>query len=310
MMNYQQWLVFAEKALSRNQHDPFISPKTDAIVLLQFATQKSKAHILAFAETELDEKTQQKLTVLLNRRCQGEPIAYILGEKAFWSLNLEVSPDTLIPRPDTEILVERALQTAIQRLNSAHSTESLDILDLGTGSGAIILALAAELIPLAEKKRIRFSALGVDCVSGAVALAKRNGIRNRLKQVEFLQSDWFAQIGVRKFDIIVSNPPYIDERDEHLSQGDVRFEPLSALVAEEQGYADLHYIIEQAPHYLKPQGWLLLEHGWRQGEKVRSLFAENLWRSIETVRDYGDNERVSLAQMVGNPNEVLSKSPV
>ena len=264
---------------------------------MQFVTQKSKAQIFAFAETLLDEKTRQKLTALLTRRINGEPMAYILGEKEFWSLTLEVSPATLIPRPDTEILVEKALALATQRVNSAQFDGSLAILDLGTGTGAIILALSAELIPLTEQKQIRFSALGVDCLPAAVELAKRNAVRNRLTQVEFLCSDWFSQIGGRKFDLIVSNPPYIDERDEHLRQGDVRFEPLSALTAKEQGYADLRHIIEQAAHYLKPQGWLLLEHGWQQGEKVRSIFAENLWQSIETVRDYGDNERVSLARL-------------
>ncbi len=297
MMNYQQWLAFAEKELAQNNNDPFLNPKTDANLLLQFVTQKSKAQIFAFAETLLDEKTQQKLTALLTRRINGEPMAYILGEKEFWSLTLEVSPATLIPRPDTEILVEKALELTTQRLNSAQFDGGLAILDLGTGTGAIILALSAELIPLTEQKQIRFSALGVDCSPAAVELAKCNAVRNRLTQVEFLCSDWFSQIGGRKFDLIVSNPPYIDEGDEHLKQGDVRFEPLSALTAKEQGYADLRHIIEQAEHYLKPQGWLLLEHGWQQGEKVRSIFAENLWQSIETVRDYGDNERVSLARL-------------
>ena len=297
MMNYQQWLRMAENALAQQNQDPFLNPKTDANLLLQCVTQKSRSYLIAFPDSELDEKTQQKLTALLQRRCQGEPMAYILGTAGFWSLELEVSTDTLIPRPDTEILVEQALQIAKQRLHSEQFDGELAILDLGTGTGAIILALAVELVPLAEKTPFKLRALGADYMPAAVELAKRNGIKNHLPTVEFLHSNWFSAVGKQKFDIIVSNPPYIDEQDEHLTQGDVRFEPLSALVAAEQGYADLRHIIQQAPHYLKPQGWLLLEHGWQQGTKVRSIFAENLWQSIETLRDYGDNDRVSLARV-------------
>ena len=213
----------------------------------------------------------------------------------FWSLNLEVSEDTLIPRPDTETLVEQAIELVKRQKKRPHFDETLKILDLGTGTGAIALALTAELQNWCDKNTIKLNVVGVDRIAEAVALAKRNAVRNNLPQVEFLHSDWFSALEGRKFDIIVSNPPYIDKHDEHLAQGDVRFEPLSALVAEEQGYADLRFLIENAPHFLNPQGWLLLEHGWQQGEKVRSIFAENLWRDIATVRDYGDNERVTLA---------------
>ncbi|MCQ9120690.1 protein-(glutamine-N5) methyltransferase, release factor-specific [Rodentibacter pneumotropicus] len=286
-MNYRQWLVRAEKAL--NQANPQENGKTDALVLLQFATGKSRTQILAFDETEIDEKVRSNLTALLARRLKGEPIAYILGEKEFWSLSLNVAESTLIPRPDTEILVEKALVIAREKLQK--NPPHFRVLDLGTGTGAIALALASELTPICKKQHIALSISGVDLIPNAVELAKSNAEKNQLNVV-FFQSQWFENVE-GKFDLIVSNPPYIDEKDKHLSQGDVRFEPLSALVATEQGYGDLRHIIEQTPTYLNEGGALLLEHGWQQGEKVRSIFAENHWEKIATVRDYGDNERVT-----------------
>ena len=287
-MNYQQWLQQATQAL--NQANPTENGRTDAQVLLQFVTQKSRAFILAFGETLLDEKTQEKLTALLSHRLQGEPIAYLLGEKEFWSLPLNVSKGTLIPRPDTEILVEKALQIALEKLQE--NPPHFRILDLGTGTGAIALALASELSSICQKQPISLEIIGVDLIPDVVALAQFNAERNKLN-VQFLQSRWFENI-TGQFDLIVSNPPYIDAQDEHLRQGDVRFEPLSALVANDAGYADLRHIIELAPSYLNSNGVLLLEHGWQQGEKVRSIFQENHWEMVETVRDYGDNERVTL----------------
>ncbi|OOF83901.1 protein-(glutamine-N5) methyltransferase, release factor-specific [Rodentibacter ratti] len=286
-MNYQQWLGQASSAL--NQANPQENGKTDALVLLQFATGKSRTQILAFDETEIEEKVRSNLTALLTRRLKGEPIAYILGEKEFWSLSLNVAKSTLIPRPDTEILVEQALVIAREKLQK--KSPHFRILDLGTGTGAIALALAAELTPICGKQSTELTITGVDLIPNAVELAKSNAEKNQLN-VRFFQSQWFENVE-GKFDLIVSNPPYIDERDEHLKQGDVRFEPLSALVAAEQGYGDLRHIIEQAPAYLNEGGALLLEHGWQQGEKVRSIFAENHWEKIATVSDYGDNERIT-----------------
>ena len=287
-MTYQQWLADAVQAL--NQVNPTENGKVDALVLLQHATGKSRTQILAFDETEIDEKVRLKLTALLDRRLKGEPIAYILGEKEFWSLPLNVSKGTLIPRPDTEILVEKALQIALEKLQE--NPPYFRILDLGTGTGAIALALASELSSICQKQQISLEIIGVDLIPDVVALAQSNAERNKLN-VQFLQSRWFENI-TGQFDLIVSNPPYIDAQDEHLSQGDVRFEPLSALVANDAGYADLRHIIELAPSYLNSNGALLLEHGWQQGGKVRSIFQENHWEMVETVRDYGDNERVTL----------------
>ena len=287
-MNYKEWLAQAIEDLA--QKNPTENSKIDALVLLQHATGKSRTQILAFDDTEIDEKVRLKLTALLDRRLKGEPIAYILGEKEFWSLPLNVSKGTLIPRPDTEILVEKALQIALEKLQE--NPPHFRILDLGTGTGAIALALASELSSICQKQQISLEIIGVDLMPDVVALAQSNAERNKLN-VQFLQSRWFENI-TGQFDLIVSNPPYIDAQDEHLRQGDVRFEPLSALVANDAGYADLRHIIECAPVHLKDNGYLLLEHGWKQGEEVRSIFQENHWEMVETVRDYGDNERVTL----------------
>jgi len=256
-MTYQQWLADAAQALN---------------------------------QTEIDEKVRLKLTALLDRRLKGEPIAYILGEKEFWSLPLNVSEGTLIPRPDTEILVEKALQIALEKLEE--NPPHFRILDLGTGTGAIALAFALELFPICQKKAIQLDVIGVDLMPEVVKLAQSNAEKNQLK-VQFLQSHWFEHVE-GQFDIIVSNPPYIDETDEHLFLGDVRFEPRSALVAGENGLADLRHLIECAPVHLKNNGYLLLEHGWKQGDEVRSIFWQNHWQGVATIRDYGDNERVTL----------------
>lgn len=291
-MNYQQWLQLAQQELAPNQqNDPFLNPKTDAICLLQSVTGQSRANIFAFAETPLDEISLKKLTALLTRRLAGEPLAYILGEKEFWSLPLKVSPATLIPRPDTEILVEKALSVAQQQLSQ---TSCIHILDLGTGTGAIALALASEL---GHKAKI----IGVDCQAAAVALAEENRQQLQLDNVRFLQSHWFEQLSEEKFHLIVSNPPYIDQEDIHLTQGDVRFEPLSALVAQDKGYADLKFLIKNAPHFLYPNGQLILEHGWQQGETLRQFFLAHQWQQVATLCDYGNNERITFGTVPLNP---------
>lgn len=286
-MNYTNWLTFATEQLKPNQAtDPYLNPKTDANVLLQAVTKRSKSAIFAFGETELTGEEITQLSALLERRMQGEPMAYILGEREFWSLPLKTSPHTLIPRPDTECLVERALQWACKRLEKqAH----LQILDLGTGTGAIALALAHEL-------GNRATIIGVDFKPEAVALAEENRTNLQLNYVRFCQSDWFSALSGQQFDLIVSNPPYIDGEDEHLTQGDVRFEPLSALVAENHGLSDLQKIIENAPLYLTPQGALFLEHGWQQAKTVRAMFEASGWISVASYQDYGGQDRLTKAE--------------
>lgn len=274
-MDYQQWLREAVSQLPASE-----SPRRDAEILLGFVTGKTRTFILAFGETPLSADQQQQLATLLARRARGEPVAHLVGEREFWSLPLFVSPATLIPRPDTECLVEQAL--------SRLPASPCRILDLGTGTGAIALALASE--------RPDCHVIAVDVIPEAVALAQRNAAHLGMKNVEILQSSWFSALDGQPFSLIVSNPPYIDEQDPHLAQGDVRFEPLTALVAAENGLADLHSIIADARQYLQAGGWLLLEHGWQQGAAVREIFERYGWQQVETCRDYGGNERLTLGQ--------------
>jgi release factor glutamine methyltransferase len=288
-MNYREWLDDAVSSLKANQaQDPYLNPKTDANLLLQAVTKRSKSAIFAFAETELSEAELVELAEKLARRIKGEPMAYILGEREFWSLPLKVSAYTLIPRPDTECLVELALEESFKRLENQ---EKVQILDLGTGTGAIALALASEL---KEKAEI----IGVDRILEAVELAEQNRQNLGFENVRFLQSDWFSALENQHFDIIVSNPPYIDADDENLQVGDVRFEPLSALVAENHGLSDLQKIIENAPLALRPNGVLLLEHGWQQAQSVQQIFQQSDWTEIETQQDYAGLDRVTKAKWI------------
>lgn len=274
-MDYQSWLKAAVARLTQSD-----SARRDAEILLGFVTGRARTFLMAFGETLLTQQQQEQLERLLVRRESGEPVAYLIGEREFWSLPLSVSPATLIPRPDTECLVELALE----RLPSS----ACHILDLGTGTGAIALALASE--------RPECAVTGVDLQPEAVALAQHNAQKLAIGNAQFLQGSWFAPLVGQTFALIASNPPYIDATDPHLAQGDVRFEPSSALVAQQHGLADLSAIVQQAPQYLQPQGWLLLEHGWQQGESVRALLQAAGFISIATRRDYGDNDRVTFGQ--------------
>ncbi|MDT3608242.1 peptide chain release factor N(5)-glutamine methyltransferase [Cronobacter dublinensis] len=274
-MKYQQWLKQAIHRLTDSE-----SPRRDAEILLGFVTGRTRTFILAFGETALADDELTRLDALLARRVQGEPVAYLTGQREFWSLPLEVSAATLIPRPDTECLVEQALA----RLPAAPCR----ILDLGTGTGAIALALAC------ERPDCQVTALEV--IPEAVELARRNAQRLGIDNVTVLQSHWFSALTDARFSLIVSNPPYIDGDDPHLTQGDVRFEPKSALVAPNAGLADLDAIITGARRFLENDGWLLVEHGWRQGGAVRELFTRAGYHGVETCRDYGGNERLTLGQ--------------
>jgi release factor glutamine methyltransferase len=254
------------------------SAKLDAQILLSFVLDKERVYLLTWPEENLTESTVQRYLALLKRRVSGEPIAYIIGVKEFWSLPFKVSPATLIPRPDTEVLVESVLEH-FGELDSIHC------LDLGTGTGAIALALASE--------QPQWQIDAVDFNRDAVKLAKQNAQDLELTQVNIFQSNWFSAVNEKKFDVIVSNPPYIDASDEHLNQGDVRFEPDSALVADEHGLADIKHIAQQALHFLNTSGALFFEHGFEQGEAVRNILTTLGYENAKTVRDLNGHDRIT-----------------
>lgn len=259
------------------------SARLDAECLLCFAVEQSSVYLRTWPEKELQASQQEIFFSLVQRREQGEPIAYIVGEKQFWSLDLNVTKDTLIPRPETELLVEQVLKICKQQAVQS-------ILELGTGSGAIAIAIASELTAAMPATKIT----AIDISQSALEVAQKNAQRHQ-QDIEFRQSDWFNSIAAQHFDVIVTNPPYIERGDIHLSQGDLRFEPECALVSGDDGLDAIEKIIQQAKHWLKPQGWLLFEHGYNQAEAVRGLFQENSYQKIKTLKDLAHNERISFA---------------
>jgi release factor glutamine methyltransferase len=256
------------------------TPRLDAELLLAHVLGKSRSYLHTWPERELDTPQLECYQAALARRQAGEPVAYILGQQGFWSLDLEVAAHTLIPRPDTELLVE----TVLALLPATPAA----LLDLGTGTGAIALALASE--------RPAWRLTGVDRVPEAVALAERNRARLKLNNASFAESHWFSALTGQRYQLIVSNPPYIASDDRHLAEGDVRFEPSSALVAGADGLDDIRLIIEQAPDYLETGGWLLLEHGFDQAAAVRELLNARGFSAVESRRDLGGHERISLGR--------------
>jgi len=256
------------------------SPRLDAEILLAHVLGRSRTWLYTWPETGIDDPSRDRFRNLVERRIAGEPVAHLTGEREFWSLPLRVDSSTLIPRPDTECLVEAVLELDLP--------SGAQVLDLGTGTGAIALALASE--------QPRWRLLGVDIADAAVNLARSNALRLGMTSVTFLRSHWFDGLEPCRFDLIVSNPPYIDPADPLLAEGDVRFEPRSALVSEETGLADLRSIIATAPAWLAAGGWLVLEHGWDQAGAVRRLLTEAGFEAVETCRDYGDRERVTLGR--------------
>ncbi len=261
------------------------SPDLDLQLLLLQVLEKPRSYLYTWPERELDECQLQAFEALLERRKQGAPVAHILGSRDFWTLTLEVNPSTLIPRPETELLVELALDTL--DANDNRDVTPKRVADLGTGSGAIALALAS------ERPGWRISA--VEYSADACRLAERNRQRLALDNAQIVQGSWCAPLQGR-FDLIVSNPPYIDPQDPHLQQGDVRFEPISALVADEQGLADIRTIAEQATGYLKAGGWLMFEHGYDQGIAVRQLLANLGYLCVQTYTDLNQQDRVTIGQ--------------
>jgi release factor glutamine methyltransferase len=254
------------------------SARLDAELLLEYVTGLSRTSFRSAPERELPPAAGWSFQQLVKRRMSGEPVAYIRGQQEFWSLLFEVTPAVLIPRPETELLVERALAYLPQDRETY-------VVDLGTGSGAIALAIATE--------RPRAQVIGVDVSSSALAVASRNAGRLQVRNVKFSQGDWFGPIGDAQFDLIVSNPPYIGENDPDLDPQVRRQEPTAALISGPTGLEALRHIVANAPAHLRADGRLLLEHGWTQAATVRNLLVQNGFTHVRSHADLAGHERVT-----------------
>lgn len=253
----------------------------DADILLAHVLGKSRSWLFAHADDTVPDDVQTHFGALLQRRIAGEPVAYLTGRQGFWTLDLEVTPATLVPRPETELLVVLALA----RIPAG---TPVNVADLGTGSGAIALAIASE--------RPQARVIATDASSAALQIARRNAVSNDIVNIEFRCGDWLAPLAGEKFDLIASNPPYVADGDPHLQQGDLRFEPALALSCGPDGLNAIRTIIGHAGTHLDAGGWLLLEHGWDQGDGVRGLLSDAGFIDVETVRDLEHRDRVSLGR--------------
>jgi release factor glutamine methyltransferase len=262
------------------------APRLDAELLLAHALGKERSHLHAHPEDTPDAETSRRFRALVTARLAGEPIAYLTSKREFWSLDLKVTPATLIPRHETELLVELALERI-----PAHTAWS--VLDLGTGSGALALAVAR------ERPRCRITA--TDESASALAVAAENARTLGLDNLEFVVGDWFTPLSGRSFHLVLSNPPYVPERDPHLGRGDVRFEPMSALAAGPEGLDDLRRIALHAMQHLEDRAWLLMEHGHDQGGAVRALLASGGFTGVTSFRDLTGLERVTGGMRTGLP---------
>lgn len=280
-MNHREACIQAQNDLIRELSLDANDARLEVQLLLQTAAKVNRAWLIAHENDALEPNIHAEFQALIKRRLKSEPIAYILGKREFYGLDLIVTPDTLIPRPDTETLVEVALANIL--VGSHYS-----VLDLGTGTGAIALAIA--------KNRPKVNVVAVDASMAALDVAKKNALNFAITNVEFTPSNWFDNLNNRRFDVIVSNPPYIAQHDAHLTQGDLRFEPASALASGVDGLDDIHHIITNCLIYLHPQGWLMLEHGYGQAEQVANLMAETGLVDIETFKDLGQQDRVTIGK--------------
>jgi release factor glutamine methyltransferase len=276
-MTLAEFLATATQSLARSSP----TPRLDAEVLLMHATGLARTALITRGEMPLTAEQESVLRALLARRARGEPVAYLTGAREFWSLELHVTPDVLIPRPETELLVEQAL---------AHIPREAawTIADLGTGSGAIALAIASE--------RPRCRLIATDASEPALAVARANAQRLGIGNVEFRRGEWFAPLAGLAFDLIASNPPYVAEGDPHLGAGDVRFEPRAALAAGPDGMDAIGHLATEAIAHLRPGGWLLLEHGYNQAMAVHKLLTDLGYRDIGHHRDLIGHERVTQAR--------------
>lgn len=256
-----------------------VLPLLEKRMLLEHVLGVNRAWLIAHDEVVLKDAQYQQFQALVQRRLSGEPMAYILGVREFMGLSFDVGPDVLIPRPETELLVE----TGLSYLSATHS-ECPHVLDLGTGSGVVAVSLA-KFAPHAH-------VVAVDKSQSALSVASQNAQKHQV-EVSFVQSDWFSNLPVGLYDLILSNPPYIASDDVHLKQGDLRFEPADALTDFSDGLSAICRIIHTASGFLKPGAWIWLEHGWNQAERVRALFAEYAYHDIKSLKDYAGIERIT-----------------
>ena len=273
-MNIQQALQQASKDLAESSQTALL----DAQVLLTHVLRCNTAHLVAWPEKELSEQQQTLYRQLIEQRQQGLPIAHLTGQREFWSLNFAVDNSTLIPRPETETLVEYIL-------TKFSNDKTLTLLDMGTGTGAIAIAIASE--------RPAWTIVASDISEQALKLARSNSDQHQTSNITFVQSDWFENIITDKFDIIVSNPPYVATDDPHLQQGDVRFEPQSALSAGKTGMDDIEHLCTHAKNHLANNGWLIVEHGYNQKQSVADCFAKNGFTEIEQQKDLSGHTRMT-----------------
>lgn len=276
-----QALSWAKEQLSSHSvsddglHD---SAAIDSKVLLAASLQREVVYLHTWPEKVLDTQQIKTFQDYIKQRSLGHPVAHIIGYRDFWSLRLKVSPATLIPRPETELLIEIVL--------SLNLTECANVLDLGTGTGAIALALASE--------KSDWTITGLDKSPEAVALAKDNANMHKLGRVYFVQSDWFSTVKNQQFELIVTNPPYIEDNNQYLQQGDVRFEPSSALTSGADGLDDIRLIVAQSRHYLVDKGWLVIEHGYQQSSQVQDILRSHSFNQIRSELDLNGLPRVTL----------------
>jgi release factor glutamine methyltransferase len=254
------------------------SPLLDAEVLLGFVLNKPRTYLRAWCDNTLTDQQISAFEALIEQRLQGIPIAYLTGTREFWSRDFTVTPDVLIPRPDTELLIELSLDIIPKN-------QAVNLIDLGTGSGIIAVTLAAE--------RLNAQVIAVDVSLAALAVARHNARQHQLTNIVFYQSDWFANVPKLLFDMAISNPPYIGIDDVHLQQGDVRFEPQSALIADNQGLSDIQIIADKARSYLKPAGHLLIEHGYNQAPQVQAIFNALAYDKVQSYLDLSGQPRVT-----------------
>lgn len=289
----QQWLNDSE-----NSHLPSFW-FTDWLL---FVIEQPSSFLITDENYQLTDSELAQFHAGVTKMQQGTPLAYLTGQQEFWSLNFKVNEHTLIPRPDTEVLIEQALTWINSQPKSADDdNKPKSLLDLGTGSGCIAISLAHELNKRQPNNKAKnWQVVAVDLSLEALKVARHNAMVNEVAaDIKFIQSSWYEALSAQNeplFDVIVSNPPYIDEEDEHLAR--LVAEPISALSAPNHGLADIALIVKQAPQYLNAAGLLAIEHGFDQGLAVRQLFLDNRFESVHTVQDFGGNDRVTLGQLL------------